>query len=59
MKKFISYAGLFAASLIIQWLWFTYMMPRPDKSLMDMLLASVVFIVILMLLDLAQHRRMK
>lgn len=59
MRKVIYYVGLFLASLAVQWLWFSYIMPRPDKSLQDMLLASVVFVVVLALLDLVPKRRIK
>ncbi|RYL95761.1 hypothetical protein EWI07_00870 [Sporolactobacillus sp. THM7-4] len=57
MKRVLKYLGLFAACFAVQFIWFTYIMPKKDATLLDMLLGSVLFIIILMILDFAPKKR--
>ncbi|WP_157800200.1 hypothetical protein [Sporolactobacillus pectinivorans] len=57
MKKAMRYLIFFVASLLIQWVWYAVVSPGAHKSLLDMLLASLVFIFILFMLDLVPRRR--
>ncbi|MCQ2009219.1 MAG: hypothetical protein ABF629_15190 [Sporolactobacillus sp.] len=57
MKKILYYAGLFIACFAIQWFWYTQIMTKSNKTPLDMLLASFVFIVIVILLDFVSVKR--
>ncbi|MCO7125073.1 hypothetical protein NIE88_04700 [Sporolactobacillus shoreicorticis] len=57
MKKLLYYAGLFVACFAIQWYWYTQIMTKANKTMLDMLLASIVFIVIVVLLDYVSGKR--
>ncbi|BBN98292.1 hypothetical protein [Sporolactobacillus terrae] len=59
MKKVLYYAGLFVASFVVQWVWYHQFAAQFNKTPLDMLLASVAFLVILILLDLISPRRMR
>ncbi|MDN3956453.1 hypothetical protein [Sporolactobacillus laevolacticus] len=57
MKKIYYYVGLFVLSYVIQWFWYTQIMTKSNKTPLDMLLSSVVFIAILFFLDLGAKIR--
>jgi hypothetical protein len=57
MKKVLYYAGLFVACFFIQWFWYAQIMTKSNKSPVDMLLTSFIFIVVVILLDFASKRR--
>ncbi|MCO7176492.1 hypothetical protein ACFP7A_11100 [Sporolactobacillus kofuensis] len=57
MKKTLHYTGLFLLCFVIQWFWFTQIMTKSQKTPPEMLLTSVVFIVIVVLLDLVPKKR--
>ncbi|WP_167815198.1 hypothetical protein [Sporolactobacillus shoreae] len=57
MKKTLRYLIFFAASFVIQWIWYTMVTPGTHKSLLNMLLASLVFVFILFILDLVPKKR--
>ncbi|SFG52589.1 hypothetical protein [Sporolactobacillus nakayamae] len=57
MKKLLYYAGLFVACFVIQWFWYAQIKTNSNKSLLDMLLTSVVFAVIVFLLDFLSKKR--
>lgn len=59
MKKVLYYAGLFVASFVVQWVWYSQFAAQSKKTPLDMLLTSFVFLVILILLDLISPCRMR
>ncbi|MDD9148123.1 hypothetical protein OYT88_06120 [Sporolactobacillus sp. CQH2019] len=59
IKKVLNYVGLFIAIFAAQWIWFTYIKPDKTKTLLELILSSVVFIVVFLLLDLVPKKRIK
>ncbi|CAM3204923.1 hypothetical protein [Sporolactobacillus spathodeae] len=56
-KKITHYLILFAVAFVLQWIWYSYIKPRPGETLVDMLLTAVVFAVIVFLLDLLAKKK--
>ncbi|GGL54002.1 hypothetical protein [Sporolactobacillus putidus] len=58
-NKTLNYLGLFIAFFAAQWIWFTYIMPDKNKTPLDLILSSVVFIIVFLFLDILPKKTIK
>ncbi|WP_018962248.1 hypothetical protein [Sporolactobacillus vineae] len=57
MKKVLRYIAFFIGAFLVQWIWYTLVTPGKPYSFLQLLMTSVVFVVILYLLDLMPKKR--